>query len=194
MKLCPHCKATYPDDANFCPQEGCATPTGPQRLHPIPAQAARPAEPPAMAASSRFQLGPRLGGGNTGEVYRATDTQTGAQVAYKIVNFEVLPNPAALSRAERELKQLMRVQSPRIAAIVDCGRNPDERLYVAIELVEAVPLDRLLKGGALPLDRAKAIIAQIGQALLEAQKAGIVHRDVAPKNVIVDMSGDVKVI
>jgi eukaryotic-like serine/threonine-protein kinase len=190
MKLCPHCKATYPDDANFCPQEGCATPTGPQRLQPMPAAT----EAPRATSPARFQLGPRLGGGNTGEVYRATDTQTGAQVAYKIVNFEVLPNPAAVARAERELKQLMRVQSPRIAAIVDCGRNPDERLYVAMELVEGEPLDRLLKGGALPLDRAKAIVAQIGQALLEAQKAGIVHRDVAPKNVIVDMSGDVKVI
>ena len=189
MKLCPHCKATYPDDANFCPQESCATPTGPQRLHPIPASSE-----PSVAAGSRFQLGGRLGGGNTGEVYRATDTQTGAQVAYKIVNFEVLPNPAALARAERELKQLMRVHSPRIAGIIDCGRTPDERLYVAMELCEGDTLERLLKGGALPLGRAKTIVAQIGQALLEAQKAGIVHRDVAPKNVIVDISGDVKVI
>jgi serine/threonine-protein kinase len=160
-------------------------------LQPIQAAAA---EAPRATSPARFQLGPRLGGGNTGEVYRATDTQTGAQVAYKIVNFDVLPNPAALARAERELKQLMRVQSPRIAGVVDCGRTPDERLYVALELLEGEPLDRLLKGGALPLDRAKAIVAQIGQALLEAQKAGIVHRDVAPKNVIIDLSGDVKVI
>ena len=71
----------------------------------------------------RFQLGPRLGGGSTGEVYRATDSQTGAQVAYKIVNSDVLPNPATLARAERELKQLMRVQSPRIASVIDCGRD-----------------------------------------------------------------------
>jgi eukaryotic-like serine/threonine-protein kinase len=191
MKFCPTCKANYPDDANFCPKESCATPTGPQRLHPAPAAAAPAHE---SKAGSRFQLGPRLGGGSTGEVYRATDTQTGAQVAYKIVSSDVLPNPAAVSRAERELKQLMRVQSPRIAAVIDCGKTPDERLFVAMELCEGESLDRLLRAGATALGQAKNVVAQIGQALLEAQKAGIVHRDVAPKNVLVSPAGDVKVI
>ena len=110
-------------------------------------------------------------------------------MAYKIVASTCLPNPAALARAEREFKQLMRVQSPRIAAIIDCGRTADERLYVAMELCEGETLDRRCGAAPLPLDRAKAIVAQIGQALLEAQKAGIVHRDVAPKNVIVDTVG-----
>jgi hypothetical protein len=183
MKFCPTCKATYADDANFCPQETCATGTGPQRLLPV-----------ASEAKPRFQLGPRIGGGSTGEVFRATDTVTGAQVAYKIVASDVLPNAAALARAEREFKQLMRVQTSRIATIVDCGRTPDERLFVAMELCEAESLDKTLRGTPMALDRAKVIVAQIGQALLEAQKAGIVHRDVAPKNVLLTQAGDVKVI
>jgi eukaryotic-like serine/threonine-protein kinase len=191
MKFCPTCKANYPDDANFCPKESCATPTGPQRLHPVPAAASAA---PESKAGGRFQLGPRLGGGSTGEIYRATDTQTGAQVAYKIVSSDVLPNPAAVARAEREFKQLMRVQSPRIAAVIDCGKTPDERLYVAMELCEGESLDRVLRAGATPLGHAKNVVAQIGQALLEAQKAGIVHRDVSPKNVLVSPAGDVKVI
>jgi hypothetical protein len=183
MKFCPTCKTTYADDANFCPQETCATPSGPQRLQVV-----------ASDTKPRFQLGPRIGGSSTGEVFRATDTVTGAQVAYKIVASDVLPNAAALARAEREFKQLMRVQTPRIATIVDCGRTPDERLFVAMELVEGESLDKTLRGSPLPLERAKTIVAQIGQALLEAQKAGIVHRDVAPKNVLLTSSGDVKVI
>jgi hypothetical protein len=183
MKFCPTCKATYTDDANFCPQETCATASGPQRLLPV-----------ASEAKPRFQLGARIGGGSTGEVFRATDTVTGSQVAYKIVASDVLPNAAALARAEREFKQLMRVHTPRIATIVDCGRTPDERLFVAMELCEAESLDKTLRGVPMALDRAKVIVAQIGQALLEAQKAGIVHRDVAPKNVLLTQSGDVKVI
>jgi serine/threonine-protein kinase len=205
MKFCPNCKATYPDDANFCPQESCATPNGPRRLQMVAAappatshqagqgQTSQPSQP-SNDGKGRFQLGPRLGGGNTGEVYRATDSQTGAQVAYKIINSDVLPNPATLARAERELKQLMRVHSPRIASVIDCGRTADERLYVAMELFEGEPLDRLVRNSLMALGQAKAIVAQIGQALLEAQKAGIVHRDVSPKNILISPTGDVKVI
>ncbi len=198
MKFCPNCKANYPDDANFCPQESCATPNGPRRLHMVaaapPASHQAPQVQPSNDGKGRFQLGPRLGGGSTGEVYRATDSQTGAQVAYKIVNSDVLPNPATLARAERELKQLMRVQSPRIASVIDSGRTADERLYVAMELVEGEPLDRLVRHGLMGLGQAKAVVAQVGQALLEAQKAGIVHRDVSPKNILIGPTGDVKVI
>jgi hypothetical protein len=183
MRVCPTCKSTYPEDANFCPQETCATSTGPQRLQAAVAE-----------VRSRFQIGPRIGGGNTGVVFRATDTQGGAEVAYKIVSSEVLPNATALARAEREFKQLMRVSSPRIATILDCGRSADDRLYVAMELCAGDSLVEVLRAGAMPLGRAKTIVQQIGQALLEAQKAGIVHRDVAPKNVLVAPSGDVKVI
>jgi hypothetical protein len=183
MKLCPTCQTKYPDDANFCPQEACATPDGPQRLQALPDES-RP----------RFAPSARLGGTHTGEVWRARDNETGAEIAYKIVAAEVLPTAAAQSRAEREFKQLMRVQSPRIATIIDCGKAPDDRLYVAMELCEGPTVEQMLRGGPLAFDKAKNIVGQIGQALLEAQKAGIVHRDVAPKNVIVTASGEVKVI
>jgi hypothetical protein len=186
MKLCPNCKTKYPDDANFCPQEACATPDGPQRLQVI----AEGSEP----GKSRFQPVSRIGGASTGEVWKARDNDTGGEVAYKLVAPEVLPTAAAVARAEREFKQLMRAQSPRIATIVDCGKGADDRLFVAMELCTGDSLDKLLRSGPLPFDRAKGIVAQIGQALLEAQKAGIVHRDVAPKNVLVSTSGDVKVI
>jgi hypothetical protein len=185
MRFCPTCKNTYPDDANFCPQETCATPTGPQRLQAVAA---------AAETRSRFQLGARMGGGNTGEVWKATDSQGGGPVAYKVVSADVLPNPAALARAEREFKQLLRVASPKIATIIDCGKTADDRLYVGMELCPGESLEQLLRNGALPFEKAKSIVVQIGQALLEAQKAGIVHRDVAPKNVLVAPSGDVKVI
>jgi serine/threonine-protein kinase len=183
MKLCPTCQTKYQDDANFCPQEACATPDGPQRLLLLP-QDSKP----------RFQPAARIGGGRTGEVWKARDNETGTDVAYKIVAAEVLPTAAAQSRAEREFKQLMRVQSPRIATILDCGKAPDDRLFVAMELCEGPTVEQMLRGGPLAFDKAKNIVGQIGQALLEAQKAGIVHRDVSPKNIIVTASGEVKVI
>ena len=100
MKLCPNCQTQYPDDANFCPQEGCATAQGPRRLDPIVAA------PPA-----RFQMESQIGGSRSGEVWRARDTQTGEIVAYKLVAQASLPTTPTLERAQRELKQLQRAQS-----------------------------------------------------------------------------------
>jgi serine/threonine-protein kinase len=183
MKICPICKSKYPEDANFCPLETCATADGPQRLESVP-------ELPA----SRFKPIERIGGGSTGEVWRASDGQTGGEVALKLVNPAVLGSAATQSRAEREFKQLMRVSSPRVATIIDCGRLPDERLFVAMELFPAESMASVLRAGPVDLDTARTLVGQVGQALLEAQKAGLVHRDVSPGNVLVGPSGDVKVI
>jgi hypothetical protein len=184
MKVCPNCQTKYPDDANFCPQEGCATAQGPRRLDPV-----------VEAPASRYRLESQLGGARSGEVWQAVDTQTGSLVVYKRVASASLPTSASLERAQRELKQLQRAQSPRLARVLDFGKEADGRLFVVTELCEGQPLDRLVAAtGAMPLDRVKKIVAQIGEALLEGQKVGVVHHDLAAKNVLV-MDGDtVKVI
>jgi hypothetical protein len=183
MRFCPICKTQYPEDANFCPQETCATADGPQRLQSAPAQ-----------PSARFTPIERLGGGHTGEVWKAHDNQTGTDVAYKVVGADVLPTQASQARAEREFKQLMRVVSPKIAAILDCEKTPNGGLAVAMEICQGDSLERMLAEGAMPFEKARSIVAQVGLALLEAQKVGLVHRDVAPKNILVSPSGDVKLI
>jgi hypothetical protein len=184
MKVCPNCQNKYPDDANFCPQETCATPQGPRRLSPVPAEPA-----------PRFQLTSRLGGGRSGEVWLARDTQTNDDVAYKLVTPQVLPTPAALERAQRELKQLQRAQNPHLARIVDFGRSTDGRLFVATELVNGQNLGDLVgSSGPLAVDRAKKLVGQIGEALLEGQKVGVVHHDLAAKNVLIGSNDEVKLI
>jgi Protein kinase domain len=184
MKACPNCHSKYPDDANFCPQETCATPQGPRRLEVVPA------EPPP-----RFQLTSRLGGGHSGEVWLARDTQTNDDVAYKLVAPASLPTPAASERAQRELKQLQRAQNRHLARVIDFGRSADGRLFVVTELVSGKTLAEVVRdAGPLPVERAKKLVAQIGEALLEGQKVGVVHHDLAAKNVLVDASDAVKLI
>lgn len=185
MKVCPNCQTQYPDDANFCPQETCATPEGPRRLDVVPG-----VQPP------RYELEAQLGGSRSGEVFRARDTQTGAAVAYKRVARGAISTPAVLERSLRELKQLQRAQSPRLARILDFGKEPDSgTLFVVTDLVEGEPLDRVVaSSGAFPLDRAKKIAAQIGEALLEGQKVGVVHHDLASKNVLLGAGDEVKLI
>ncbi len=184
MKVCPNCQTKYPDDANFCPQESCATEQGPRRLDMVAAE-----------PTGRYRMADQLGGARSGEVWRAVDTQSGGTVAHKRVALASLPTPAALERAQRELKQLQRAQSQRIGKVLDFGKDPDGRLFIVTELCEGQPLDRLVAAtGPLPLDRAKKIVAQIGEALLEGQKVGVVHHDLSAKNVLISDADDVKLI
>ncbi len=184
MKFCPICKTQYPEDANFCPQETCATSEGPQRLQLMATH----------VAVGRFQPIEKIGGGRTGEVWRACDSQTGQEVAYKSVMPAVVSTPATLARTEREFKQLMRVSNPKVATVIECEKTPIGGLAIATELCQGDSLERILEAGPVDFEQAKSIVAQVGQALLEAQKVGLVHRDVAPKNILVSASGDVKVI
>ncbi len=184
MKVCPNCQSKYPDDANFCPREGCASAEGPSRLMPIAD------EPPARFAPANV-----IGGSRSGEVWQAQDGQTGETVAYKLVSLASLPTPTAVERAQRELKQLMRSQSARIARVLDCGKAADGRIFIATELCGGEPLNHVIeRSGSLSLERTKKIIAQIGEALLEGQKVGVVHHDLSPKNILIEGDDDVKVI
>ena len=184
MKVCPNCQTKYPEDSNFCPQETCATPEGPRRLEII-----------SEAPASRYEMEGQIGGRRSGEVFRARDRQTGATVAYKRVTRAVLTSPAVVERSQRELKQLQRAQSPRLAKILDFGKEPDGQLFVVSELADGQTLAQVVAAsGPFSLDRAKKIAAQIGEALLEGQKVGVVHHDLAPKNVLVGAGDQVKLI
>ena len=206
MKLCASCQNKYPDDANFCPREECAGAEGPHRLTviepdpasaPLPATAPVPAAAPAADAAppERFMLVSRIGGEASGEVWQANDSQTGAAVAYKVVAAASLPTPVMMDRALRELRQLQRTSSPRIVKVVDFAKTPEGRLYIASELAPGEPLDQVIaRGGPFPLDRAKRVIAQVGEALLDAQKVGVVHRDLSAKNILVAGDDEARVI
>lgn len=183
MKTCPSCKKTYEDEANFCPEEACATDEGPRRLEVVGAK------------GPRFAPLERIGGGRTGEVWRAEDQETGAQVALKLLPAAVTNNPVTMGRLDRELKQLMRVNNAHVVRVIETGKLDDGRFFVASEFVEgAESLQSALRRGAVSLEQAKATLAQIGEGLLEAQKAGLVHRDLSPKNVLIDPSGVAKII
>jgi hypothetical protein len=106
-----------------------------------------------------------------------------------------LPTVTAVERAQRELRQLQRANNPHIVKVVDFGKAADGRLFVASELVDGEPLDQVItRLGPMTLDRAKRIVGQIGEALLEAQKVGVVHRDLAAKNVLVSGDDEVRII
>ncbi len=186
MKLCPKCQKQFKDDANFCPVDAA-------RLIPLEGQTAG-----ADPLTSRFELGDRLGGSRTGTVSRAKDKTTGAAVAVKVVAPAVTALPGVAQRLERELKQLERVQSSGVAKVLASGKRPGaagDETWVALELLDGAQTlaEAISARGPIALDFAAHLIEVVGEALIEAAQVGVVHRDLAPKNVLF-AGNDIKLI
>jgi eukaryotic-like serine/threonine-protein kinase len=133
-----------------------------------------------------------------GEVYRATDTRLGRDVALKSLPPAFAADPDRLARFEREARLLASLNHPNIAQLYafEPVAQPDGSCahVLAMELVEGEDLAQRLKRGPVPFDEAIAIARQIGEALEEAHEKGIVHRDLKPANVKVTPDGRVKVL
>src|SRR5271167_1300175 len=122
-----------------------------------------------------------LGAGGMGEVYRATDTKLGRDVALKVLPVEMARDPERLARFRREAKALAQLDHPNIVTIYSV-EECDGVHFLTMQLVEGQPLDRLIVPGGLPVEQIVEIASALGDALAAAHEKGIVHRDVKPAN------------
>ena len=134
-----------------------------------------------------------IGEGGMGQVYQATDTQLGREVALKVLPDAFTSDPDRLARFEREAKVLASLNHPNIGAIYGLEKSGDTRALV-LELIEGPTLADRIKQGSIPLDEALPIAKQIAEALEAAHEQGIIHRDLKPANVKVKDDGTVKVL
>ena len=140
-----------------------------------------------------YEVTALLGVGGMGEVYRATDTDLDREVAIKILPEAFAGDPERLARFEREAKVLASLNHPNIAAIYGLEKSGDQRALV-LELVEGPTLAERIGQGALALEEALPIAAQIAEALEAAHEQGVVHRALKPVNIKVTPEGVVKVL
>lgn len=164
------------------------------------AEAAAPALAPAAAPAAgltkvgeHYALGAACGQLPTGTLYDGQDTSSGVPVEVLLVDDTVFPSPLDLERARRELRQLQKVESPNLLRVLDHGRTNDGRLYVVTEKVVGSSLADLVAAGALPIADAQRVIRGVGVGLSEAQKVGVIHRDIAPHNIVLQQDGTVRV-
>ncbi len=151
-----------------------------------------------MAFASGTKLGPYeihspLGAGGMGEVYRATDSKLGRDVALKVLPTEMAQDPERLARFRREAKTLAQLDHPNIVTIYTV-EECDSVHVLTMQLVEGQPLDRLIPASGLPVEQIVEIASALGDALAAAHEKGIVHRDLKPANVMVSNEGRVKVL
>jgi serine/threonine protein kinase/Tol biopolymer transport system component len=134
-----------------------------------------------------------IGAGGMGEVYRATDTNLGRQVAIKALPEAFAQNPDRVARFEREAKTLASLNHPNIAIIY--GLEKSQGTYALVmELVEGQDLSERISRGPIPIDEALPVAGQIAEALEAAHEQGIIHRDLKPANIKVRPDGTVKVL
>ena len=145
-----------------------------------------PAVPPAVDG---YDLGPEVGRGGQGVVYRAAERATGRAVAIKVLPGGHFADPRARSRSLREARILLRLRCPGVVTAIDHGRTADGSLYLVMPFIEGPPLDQFaatLTGG----DPAVGMLfADVADVVHSVHAAGVVHRDLKPSNVRVDADG-----
>ena len=120
----------------------------------------------------QYRLGEKIGVGGMGEVWRATDTTLGREVAIKILPPAFTAEPERLARFEREAKLLASLNHPNIATIHGLHEAGGVR-FLAMELVAGEDLAESLKTGALPIPEALDVARQIADALETAHEQGV---------------------
>jgi serine/threonine protein kinase/uncharacterized RDD family membrane protein YckC len=165
-------------------------------VQPVPNLAAPTVETPNGPATKRigpYDLGPPLGKGGMGAVYRAWDRALGRPVALKLLGEHLLDQPLAQDRFEREARLAAQLNHPNVAKVYGAGRW-DGTLYIAMELIDGETLEqRVRRRGPLPLAEAWRYLIQAAEALQAADRLGIVHRDIKPSNLMVTPQGTLKV-
>jgi eukaryotic-like serine/threonine-protein kinase len=146
-----------------------------------------------MALNPGAKLGPYeivapLGAGGMGEVYRARDTRLGRDVAIKVLPSHLSSNADLKARFEREARAISSLNHPHICTLHDVGHQ-DGIDFLVMEFLEGETLDRRLQRGPLPPKQALEFGFQIAEALEKAHRAGLVHRDLKPGNVMLTPSG-----
>ncbi|HVM40964.1 MAG TPA: protein kinase [Acidimicrobiia bacterium] len=139
---------------------------------------------PERRLADRYRLVERISRGGMGEVWRARDEQLDRDVAVKVVRDDLVDDPVVIERFRREARAAASLTHPNVAAVYDLV--DDDTLAIVMELLEGETLAEVLAHrGPLPPREAVEIVDGMLAGLEAAHAAGIVHRDIAPRNVMI---------
>ena len=149
--------------------------------------------PPIGSIVQHYEIGPRLGSGGMGEVYRARDTRLGRPVALKFISPDHDQDPDRRDRLLTEARAASLLRSPAVATTYDISEH-DGTLFIVMEFVEGEALADRLRRGPLSIRQTLGMTLQIADALDEAHGLGIIHRDIKTANLILEKNGRVKIL
>lgn len=143
--------------------------------------------------NDRYRLVAQQGSGGMAVIYKAIDQSLGRTVAIKILRPSLTPDPTFITRFQNEARSIANLTHPNIVTVFDVG-DDNQTHYIVMEYVDGRDLKKLIREyGALPLDRAVDLAIGICAGLGFAHRAGLVHADVKPQNILLNKDNQVKI-
>ena len=140
-----------------------------------------------------YKIVAHIGSGGMGDVYRATDTRLGRDVALKVLHTDHAGDSLRLSRFQREAQAVSALNHPNILSVYDVG-TVDGVAFIVSELIDGPSLRRTLDQAPVQVKALLTLAVQIADGLTAAHDAGVVHRDLKPENIMVTKDGRVKIV
>ncbi|HTO89202.1 MAG TPA: protein kinase [Thermoanaerobaculia bacterium] len=166
---CPRCSAEVPREARFCPSCGNAA----TRLAP------------GQILDGKYEILDKLAEGGMGQVYRARHIHLDEIRIIKVTKPDPLGEGLEPLRFQEEARLATTIRHPNVAALYDFSRLPDGSFYMVWEFIDGVTLEEWIRrNGAMPLPQAIEVARQVLMGLGEIHLQGIVHRDLAPDNIM----------
>ena len=152
--------------------------------------------------AGRYEVGEAIGHGGMADVHLGTDTRLGRTVAIKLLHPELAEDPAFRARFRREAHDAAKMAHPTVVRVFDAGEEAvhdddgGERFqpFIVMEHVDGRLLRDIIADGPVPQEQSARIIEQVLVALEYSHRAGVIHRDIKPGNIMVTRTGQVKVM
>jgi serine/threonine protein kinase/tetratricopeptide (TPR) repeat protein len=193
---CPKCNSENPDDSIYCGK--CATPlpsAGDVQVS-LTKTLLTPVEDltKGILFAGRYKIIEELGKGGMGKVYKAIDNEIHEEVAIKLLKPEIAADEKIIERFRNELKIARKITHKNVCRTYHIGKE-DGNPYITMEFVAGIDLKNLIKKkGKFPEEEALGIAKQVCAGLTEAHELGVVHRDLKPQNIMIDESGNAKIM
>jgi serine/threonine protein kinase len=193
---CPKCHFENPENTKFC--GNCAAPLlipdetleghTETLVTPIP-DITR-----GSVLSERYEIIEEIGKGGMGKVYKAFDKDINENIALKIIRPEIASNIQIITRFQNELKMARKIAHRNVCKMYDLGKDGDTK-YISMEYVPGEDLKTTIRRmGPLTIGKAIYVARQVCEGLAEAHRLGVIHRDLKPRNIMVDRVGNARIM